>query len=36
LGLAVTEKSIMKAGEEIVALGVVYLIKPSIVREIAK
>ena len=35
LGLAVTEKTIMRFGEEIVALGVVYLIKPLLVREIA-
>lgn len=33
LGLAVSEREIMKAGEDIVALGIVYLIKPSVVRE---
>jgi hypothetical protein len=33
LGLAVTEKEIMKAGEEMVALAVAYLIKPALVRE---
>lgn len=33
LGLAVTEKDIMKAGEQMVALAIVYLIKPSLVRE---
>jgi hypothetical protein len=33
LGLAVTERDIMKAGEELVALAVVYLIKPALVKE---
>jgi hypothetical protein len=33
LALAVTEHSIMKGGEETVALSIAYLIKPSLARE---
>lgn len=32
LGLAATELEVMKLGEENVALGIIYLIKPSLVR----
>lgn len=32
LGLAITEREIMKMGQEVIALGIIYLIKPSLVR----